>query len=1281
MLSKRPHLRPLVSLPMKPEQPLPRKPKRDSTHVVLPKPGYTPGLPIHEHKAAILAAIQSNQTVIIAGETGCGKTTQLPQFCLEPCLGVGGRIAVTQPRRIAAIAMARRVALETHVALGDQVGYRVRFDEQAGPDTAIIFQTDGMLLTEIPHDPLLRNYQTIIIDEAHERNLNIDFLLGYLRKILPQRPDLKLIISSATIDTDEFSAAFGNAPVIKVSGRLYPVELWYRPLDQEAVESGTTSYIDAAVSLAEEIAGAGDDGDLLIFMPTEADIHETIATLRGRRLPHCTCLPLFGRLTRGEQERIFASSNARKIIVSTNIAETSLTVPGIRFVIDTGLARVNHYAPRLRTTRLPVEAISQAAADQRKGRCGRVADGVCIRLYDEKEYLSWPRFAKPEIQRSNLASVILRMAELNLGAMDDFPFIAAPEQSAVRDGYNQLTELGALDPAGHLTRLGANMAALPLDPPIARMVLAAEDAGCLREVGIIAAGLSIVDPRERPIDKKEEADAAHKKFAHTASDFLTLLKLWDAYQGEWEALKTQNALRRFCRSHFLSYTRMREWHDIHEQIRRSLESRHRHPVKPHATLKEAHPDAIHHSILAGLISNVAMKRVEKEGYAAPRSREVYLFPGSVLSKKQPPWIVCHEIVETSRVFARTAGPIDPRWIEELAPGLCRTNYGEPFFEPQSGAVKTRVSVSFYGLPVVNNRLVDFNRIDHARCREVFIREALVGLQLVTHRPFLAHNRDRQAQALSLEDKLRRRGVAAGDDALQEFYHLRIGDAASGYDLERMIRSRGNDRFLFMQESDVVVAQSAAASEEFPDSLQIGGMNYGLKYAFNPGAENDGVTIEIPAAEAPFVPQNLLGWLVEPLWPLKIVALLRTLPKELRKRFVPLPESAARLAAVLRYQHQPFSVALRDAIREIFGIEIESALLQDSGLPSHLQMRVALTDDEGRVVSAGRLLSNVSADAYFEWPGHLLPLVRTIEKRDISAWTIGEIPRSVLLTPQGEGFALQGFPGLVPNKQGSVDYLLFPTAQSADAAHYEGVTRLYELAMAEKFAWLEKDLKMSPAVKLSCKPLGGSDKVIMAVAASIRQYILAIDPVVPATKDSFDRSVALRQAQLRTITTEAIGLVERSLALWGDTRRLLDKQAGQTTKIYVDLRAQLGEDLRVLISMLHDPQLLYVRLRQLPRILAVFGLRIERAFADVGKHNQRMRELAPWVRKSATMVALRLEIAPPERPGIDQFIAMVDEYAIALFGHPNIKTLFPISEKRLEVQWQKIKELLPDEKSS
>jgi ATP-dependent helicase HrpA len=1224
-------------------------------------------LPIHAHKNAILDAVQKHQVVIVAGATGCGKSTQLPQFCLEAMAGLEGTIAVTQPRRIAATSLARRVAAETYSLLGAKVGYRVRFDECMGADTRVVFLTDGMLLAETGEDPLLRRYRYVIIDEAHERNLNIDFLLGYFRAILPRRPDLRLIISSATIDTEKFSTAFGRAPVIDVEGRLFPIEVWYRPLDEEAVEAGEISYIDAAAAAVEEIAVAGDTGDVLVFMPTERDIHETLAALRERRVTDGLCLPLFARLTKAEQERIFHSSSRRKIIVATNIAETSLTVPGIRFVIDTGLARVNRYVPRSRTTRLPVEPISQSSADQRKGRCGRVGEGLCIRLYAPEDLAGRPQFGQPEIRRANLDAVILRMAEARLGRVEDFPFIDPPDSAAVRDGYARLIELGALDEGGELTVVGRSMAALPLDPCISRMVLQARAEGCLKEVMIIAAGLSVSDPRERPADQKEKADAMQRPFVDQGSDFMTLLRLWLTYQAEWERLRTQNALRRFCRAHFLSYPRMREWHDIHEQINDSLHLR-KGRTKASDTARPL-GDAIHRSILCGLVANVAMKRPEGEGYAAARNRVVHIFPGSALSKKKTPWIVCAEIVETSRVFARTVGPIDPAWIEELAPALCRSTCAEPFFDQHAGTVRAHQNVTFFGLPIVRNRPVVFSRFEPRLAAQIFIREGLVNEQLQTSHPFFNHNRRLRAAARKAESKLRIVGLAAGDDAVQAWYAGRIPGIASVHDLNRAVRERGGDRFLYMQESEAYAAPQRVDADAFPDFLSIGGRRYPLSYIFLPGAEDDGVTMTIPQADLVGVPAALFEYLVPGLLPHKIAELMQALPKAVRKDLAPMAERTAALCAAVKLQARPLAAALAEAIVVLFGITVDPGMISDAGLPAYLSMRLVIVDAAGTLVRICRCRASapppMPADDTMPWPAHVRAIVKRHERHDESTWIFGDIPDIIALTPPAEGFALQGYPAIVPNKRSTVDFLLYASEATAQTVHRNGIRRLCQCVLAEDFSWLERDLRIPREMKLACKPLGGDTVVSTALCGAIQRFALYHDGEVPRTKCGFDRYVARVKEMLRTAAAEAPAILGQVVRLEAETRLFLDAQARKApARLRAELQPEMKRDLDEYGRMIIADDCLYERFRQLPRLLRAMRCRIERAFGETAKYRERMLLLNGFADQSRELWKNRDRYSEKHSRGVEELISMVDEFAISLFAQQEVKALFPVSEKRL-----------------
>ncbi|MDI1249220.1 MAG: ATP-dependent RNA helicase HrpA [Lacunisphaera sp.] len=940
---------------------------------------YPPELPISARADEIIAAIRNHQVLILAGETGSGKSTQIPKMCLVAGRGDHGRIACTQPRRVAATSVARRVAEELNVDFGREVGCKIRFADQTTSDTVIKFMTDGMLLAELQADPELRDYDTIIVDEAHERSLNIDFILGHLRRLRLRRPDLKIVITSATIDTEAFSKAFDGAPIIEVSGRVFPVEVIYAPLDemedggranppdepkaparrddspyQKKSRSDDYTYLDAAVEAVERVLLESSAGDVLVFLPTERDIREARDLLEGRRLGRLEVVPLFGRLTNAEQQRVFAPSQSRKIVVATNIAETSLTIPGIRFVIDTGLARFSRYVPTSRTRRLPVEPVSQSSADQRKGRCGRVSDGVCIRLYSEQDYNDRPRFTQPEIQRSNLADVILRMKAFGLGDIEDFPFLNAPPAKGIRSGYALLHELGAIDEIGELTDIGRDLAHLPVDPTVGRMILQARTEKALREVVIIAAALSIQDPRERPMDQQEKADAAHRRFNHPDSDFLALLAIWEAYHDEFEAM-TLGKLRKFCTAHFLSFMRMREWRDVHAQLVDTLEGREgfaRTSVYDGAAkwqevkLALGTPAfrSIHRSILAGLLGNIAT-RTDEGDYHAAHDRRVNVFPGSALFERKehqknpsggrvPPakapvkakvakWLMAAEIMETARVYARTCARIDPQWVLDLGTHLLRIAHSEPFWSAEAGRVLVKERRRLYNLEL-ETRSVGYGRISPAHATEIFIREGLVGDTITWPFDFIAHNRRVRDRAETLLTRTRSAGYMNLDEAVYQFYaHYLLPEAGVGAvalngpaaatkavegnrpyqgissvpELIDFVRHQQTTKpkFLFMSEDNlrpsVDVEHDAA---DFPEALPVDNRVLPLAYTYQPGQEADGVTVRVTPAEAEALTPAALDWAVPGHLPEKVELMLKALPKELRRSLIPLTETAQKL---------------------------------------------------------------------------------------------------------------------------------------------------------------------------------------------------------------------------------------------------------------------------------------------------------------------------------------------------------------------------------------------------
>jgi len=1226
---------------------------------------YTEGLPILERKEEILSAILQNQVLIVAGETGSGKTTQLPVICLEAGRGKIGKIGCTQPRRIAAISIARRVAEELYCTIGEQVGYKIRFSDYDSPQTCIKYMTDGILLTEIERDPHLSLYDTLIIDEAHERSLNIDFILGHLKNLLPLRPDLKIIISSATIDTALFSKAFGNAPVIEVSGRLFPVELLY--LNEEDEDGIEETYIDSAVKAAQDLLDLYSSGDMLIFMPTERDIRETLDRLRGMNRPELLVLPLYSRLSKSEQEAIFKDFGKRKIVVSTNIAETSITVPNIRFVIDTGLARISRYVPRLRTNRLPIEPISKAAADQRMGRCGRVMDGVCIRLFSAKQYEGREQFTLPEIKRANLAGVILSMIAHNLGDIENFPFLEPPSRSSVSEGYQLLQELGAIDSEKRLTDLGRKMAQLPIDPHIARMVLAAKEENALREVLIIAAALSIVDPRERPFEKKTEADAMHRKFMVPGSDFLSYVKLWDAFRQEWESLKTQNRIRKFCKDNFLSYVRMQEWHDVHQMLLEKV------TAMKGFTLNEqpASSDAIHRSLLTGLLSNCAMK-TETGQYRASRGRDIVIFPGSALRDHKPQWIVCHEIVETSQLFARTVAPVNPLWLEQLGRHLCTRSYSEPYFDSETGVVRATERIYLFGMQIAEHTAVSFGKINPQRACAVFIRQGLVEEQLNTFYRFYNHNKMVRKEVEMLEEKLRSRSLFAGESAIENFYSERLTNVTSVHDLNRIIHQKGGEDFLFMKKEDILVNEIPQHLSSLPDRVSIGGKKFELKYRFAPGNESDGITLKVPVNDAAYIPESSLEYLVPALWPEKILEHLRSLPKEIRKRLMPLNEKALELSKVLTLSTEAFEVNLSKAIKALYDIDVGPELLASSELPDHLSLRVEVCEDNGNVITCGRggaVLRDISRNlALKDEPWE--EAYRCHEKKGLTDWTIGSIPDYVEVTVGKNSIPLVGYPALKKNEN-SVDYVLCRSVEDARIMHLDGVKKLMEIMLIKEFAWIEQELKFSQNMKLLCAPFGTENHLRKSLLSSIRQFLLDYGTIAPRSREQFDSIMESARIKSKGIGYKAMVLLEKIILSYNQNSSLIKKEKqGNHQALKKELSADLSSYMNELLSGVK-----FDRFCQFPRYMKAFGFRIQRAFLEPVKYGEKRSELMLFFTKLKEMENQNLNKTAEILHEIEDYRKMVEEYAISLFAQQEVKTLFPVSVKRLEKKASLIQQLL------
>ena len=1300
---------------------------------------FPPELPISARAEEITEAIQAHQVVVLAGETGSGKTTQIPKMCLAAGRGDRGRIACTQPRRVAALSVSRRVSEELGVAWGREVGCKVRFSDQTTPSTVIKFLTDGMLLAEAQGDPFLREYDTIIIDEAHERSLNIDFLLGHLRQLRHRRPDLKVIITSATIDTAAFSAAFDGAPVIVVEGRTFPVEVIYAPLDSFGSDADPDSadaaekaealhYIDGAVEAVHRILKESPHGDILVFMPSERDIREVLDLLEGGHSKGCEVIPLFGRLTNDEQQRVFAPTRRRKVVVATNIAETSLTIPGIHFVVDTGLARVNRYSPTARTRRLPIEPIAQSSADQRKGRCGRVANGVCIRLYSEEDYLARPRFAQPEIQRANLADVILRLKAFGLGDIERFPFIDRPADKSIRAGYALLEELGAMTaperadksappPPWNLTSVGAELARLPVDPSVGRMILQAREEKAVREVLIVAAGLSIQDPRERPLEKQAQADMAHRRFAHPDSDFLTLLNIWETYHGEFEEM-TQSRLRRFCRDHFLSYARMREWRDIHLQLLDALRERRgfrmisvfdgAQPVRP-GRRNRAEPEspnartaygtppyrAIHRSILAGLLGNIAFRDPESAGFKATNDRRVALFPGSVLYQRsegrkrsadaQPPakeqaparWIMAAEIVETSRLFARMCARLDPAWALDLGAHLVRVSHSEPFWDAGAGRVQVKQSTRLYGLEI-ERRAVGYGRINPVQATEIFIREGLVNDTISQPLDFIVHNRGIREKVVDALTRARNSGYLNIDEALYRFYAARLAPDLAGpsgvssvAELAALVRERKRvePRFLFVEPADLHDPEEARADPaDFPEALPLENRVIPIHYSYRPGQEDDGVTIEVGLLEARGLSPSAVDWAVPGHLEAKVEHYLRALPKELRRAFVPLAESARQMAAVLRQRdrltgrRETVPEALAAEMRERLKLGVEESIWDGKPPPDYLRVRVRVRDDAGRILAESRELEELSqalavrteeanASVARQDPEGWRRARAQWERPAQTSWTFGDIPARVPVSDR-DGLAAYAFPGLHAGP-GGVALRLFRRESQAHGETSRGISALFELGLRYELGWLQRDLRALRDLGTLPATLAPLESLQEDAFASIHLWVCAPERLgLENGETGFRLGASVFAAALDRAKSDLRGIVPRLADL---LREVLTLRQGLL--IHPQPYDGLEKDLASLVPPDFMRAMPYARLSHLPRYLKAMAIRAERWRKNPAKDAERSRQLAPYVVAEAKLRAGQGGRFPPLR-------WLVEEFRVSLFAQ-ELGTAESVSAAKLD----------------
>jgi ATP-dependent helicase HrpA len=1205
---------------------------------------YPPELPISARRNDLLAAIGDHQVVVVAGETGSGKTTQLPKLCLE--LGRDA-IAHTQPRRLAARTVAQRIADELHVPLGGTVGYAVRFSDRSGKDTRVRLMTDGLLLAETRRDRLLRRYDTIIVDEAHERSLNVDFLLGYVKRLLPRRPELKLVITSATIDPEQFSRHFDDAPIIEVSGRTYPVEVRYRPLED-------TDQIEAIGDAVEELA-RGVAGDVLVFLSGEREIRDTADALAGRLPSDVELLPLYARLSSAEQQRVFRSHQRRRVVLATNVAETSLTVPGIRYVVDPGTARISRYSARLKFQRLPIEPISQASADQRKGRCGRTSDGICIRLYDEEDFAERPRFTEPEILRTNLASVILQMAALRLGDIEDFPFLDPPDRRQVRDGVLLLQELGALDADQSLTRVGRRLARLPVDPRLGRMVLEADGMGCADEVIVIAAALSIQDPRERPSDRREAADQQHARFHQEHSDLLAYLTLW-RYVHERQRALSGSRFRRLCRDEFLHFLRIREWQDLVGQLRDAARE-----VGVRINQTPAEADDVHVALLAGLLSHIGLRDSSRREYQGARGARFAIFPGSSLARVQPTWVMAAELVETSRLWGREVARIDPAWVEPLAGHLARRTYSEPRWDRRRASVVATERVTVYGLPIVAGRTVAYGAIDPALSRELFIRRALVERDWDTRHAFFAENGRALDELDALERRTRRRDILVDDEVLFAFFDERIpSEIVSGAHFDRWWRDERRQRpdLLTYTRELLVAPQGAGALAERgrPETWTQGDLSLALSYQFEPGTDHDGVTVHVPLKVLPRLRQDGFEWLVPAMREELVTALMRSLPKDLRRPLVPMPEVAAEVLAAVQARREPLLDALERELERLRGVRVPRSAWDLSRLPAHLRMTFRVEDEEGAVVAEGQDLEALRERARPRLREALSTASAGLERRGLRAWTIGALPKIVALP--GTGHAVRGYPALV-DEGDAVGVRVLDTLEAQELAMRAGTRRLLLLSAPSPARYVTDRLSDAAALALAGAPHGSLAAVLDDATVAAVDALMAQAGGPAWDEDGFARLRDHVAGHLADATASVIAQVVEILDAAGEVRRRLQAlPATAPQEAREDVARQLGG--------LVYPGFVAVagadRLPDVIRYLRAASRRLERLPDNVAVDRDRMRtihelEAAYRGRREAVANARPLPAALQEVPWLLQ------ELRVSQFAQ-GLGTRQPVSAKRI-----------------
>ena len=1226
-----------------------------------PKPTYPEALPVSQRVEDIKRAIDKHQVVIVAGETGSGKTTQLPKICLDVGRGVYGKIGHTQPRRVAAHTVAHRIAEELGTKLGESVGYQVRFTDQTSDQTHIKVMTDGILLSETQNDRFLEEYDTLIIDEAHERSLNIDFLLGYIKRILPKRPDLKVVITSATIDVERFSKHFGNAPVIEVSGRTFPVEVFYRPpeLISKSEDSDELMYVGVVETL-QEIRQLEKrqktPGDVLVFLSGEREIRELAHRIRKADMKGYEVLPLYSRLSVAEQNRVFESHSGRRIVLATNVAETSLTVPGIRYVIDPGFARISRYSVRSKVQQLPVEAISQASANQRKGRCGRVSEGVCFRLYSEADFLSRPEFTEPEILRTNLGSVILQMLNLKLGQVEKFPFIERPEQRQINDGYQLLLELQAVDGKRMITKSGRQMAKLPIDLRLGRMLLEASKRGSLNEVITIVSALAVQDPRERPHEHQQASDEKHREFWDEKSDFIALLNLWNHLEEQRQAL-TNNQFRKYCRSRFVSYVRYLEWRENHRQL--TLMAR---ELKLRANGKVSDYDGIHIALLSGLLGNIGEKHEENE-YLGARNRRHFIFPGSSQFKRKPRWIVSAELTETTRLFGRMVAQIDNDWIEPLAQHLVKRTYHEPYFDAKRGQVLAYEEVMLYGLEIVKRRKVDYSLVDPAQCRHLLIQSGLVEQQLESKAGFYRHNIELVEEIEAMESKSRKRDLLVDSYTIYRFYDELVPEdivSARGLDQWRKTIEIKQPKKLYLQREALLKQAPELSEQQFPNELKVADTALPLDYHFDPQHEDDGVSLKVPVSILRQVEDKQLDWVIPGLLEEKCLGLIKSLPKSVRKNFIPAPDYAKRAAENLAFDGRSLQDSLAERLFRMTGNRVNASDFKTDVIDQHLRMNIKVMDEKGGVLGAGRDLAQLQSQFGQKAESQFTAQNRhDLEQSGLTDWTFDDLPEEISLK-QG-AITIKGFPAL-EDKGKDVSVVLKDNLRDAKASHHQGLLKLFRLTLKDQEKYLRKNIPGFTKFSLYYATRGNKDELLEGLVSNIFRYTFIEDK--PVVRDQLTFKARQRDRQH---LMEIAGTVGKVI---GDALSKANQVEATLKSGFASRHPEIATDIREQMNRLLGPNVLQatplVWLKQYPRYLSAIEYRIEKIQGNVAKDAEHVQLLKGYWQQLESVSWLDPADASSD---LTHYRWMLEELRVSLFAQP-LGTKLPVSAKRIDKQWQK-----------